>query len=193
MSNSPATWRPAHPTRISRSCWSTRGKVCSTQTHRHSIIVSLLGVRHVVLAVNKIDLVDYSESVFRRDRSGLSEIRRTRSAFARWSRCRSPPATATMSRRRARARPGMRARICSNIWRASKSKRIAGARPSACRCNGSTGRTRIFAASPERSRADASREAIASSPPIPAVKAPSPVFSSPTVRSKPPRRATPSR
>ena len=37
-----------------------------TQTHRHSIIVSLLGVRHVVLAVNKIDLVDYSESIFRR-------------------------------------------------------------------------------------------------------------------------------
>ena len=36
-----------------------------TQTHRHSIIVSLLGVGHVVLAVNKIDLVDYSESVFR--------------------------------------------------------------------------------------------------------------------------------
>src|SRR6204780_82367 len=36
-----------------------------TQTHRHSIIVSLLGVRHLVLAVNKIDLVDYSESVFR--------------------------------------------------------------------------------------------------------------------------------
>ncbi len=37
-----------------------------TQTHRHSIIVSLLGVRHVVLAVNKIDLVDFSETVFRR-------------------------------------------------------------------------------------------------------------------------------
>ena len=35
------------------------------QTHRHSIIVSLLGVRHVVLAVNKIDLVDYDERVFR--------------------------------------------------------------------------------------------------------------------------------
>jgi bifunctional enzyme CysN/CysC len=35
------------------------------QTHRHSIIVSLLGVRHVVLAVNKIDLVDYRETVFR--------------------------------------------------------------------------------------------------------------------------------
>jgi bifunctional enzyme CysN/CysC len=36
-----------------------------TQTHRHSIIVSLLGVRHVVLAVNKIDLVNYDERVFR--------------------------------------------------------------------------------------------------------------------------------
>jgi bifunctional enzyme CysN/CysC len=36
-----------------------------TQTHRHSIIVSLLGVRHVVLAVNKIDLVGYDEMVYR--------------------------------------------------------------------------------------------------------------------------------
>ena len=36
-----------------------------TQTHRHSIIVSLLGVRHVALAVNKIDLVGFSETAFR--------------------------------------------------------------------------------------------------------------------------------
>src|SRR5271157_2298573 len=36
-----------------------------TQTHLHSIIVSLLGVRHVVLAVNKIDLVGYDERNFR--------------------------------------------------------------------------------------------------------------------------------
>ena len=36
-----------------------------TQTHRHSIIASLLGVRHVVLAVNKIDLVGYDETTFR--------------------------------------------------------------------------------------------------------------------------------
>jgi bifunctional enzyme CysN/CysC len=36
-----------------------------TQTHRHSIIVSLLGVRHVVLAVNKIDLIGYDERTFR--------------------------------------------------------------------------------------------------------------------------------
>jgi bifunctional enzyme CysN/CysC len=35
-----------------------------TQTRRHSYIVSLLGIRHVVLAVNKMDLVDYDQSVF---------------------------------------------------------------------------------------------------------------------------------
>ena len=34
------------------------------QTRRHSFIVSLLGIRHVVLAVNKIDLVDFSQSAF---------------------------------------------------------------------------------------------------------------------------------
>jgi bifunctional enzyme CysN/CysC len=35
-----------------------------TQTRRHSYIVSLLGIRNVVLAVNKMDLVEYSQSVF---------------------------------------------------------------------------------------------------------------------------------
>ncbi|MDQ2728123.1 MAG: sulfate adenylyltransferase subunit CysN [Actinomycetota bacterium] len=34
------------------------------QTRRHSFIVSLLGIRHVVLAVNKLDLVGYSRAVF---------------------------------------------------------------------------------------------------------------------------------
>ncbi|WP_164745774.1 GTP-binding protein, partial [Mesorhizobium sp. M7A.F.Ca.CA.002.09.1.1] len=36
------------------------------QTRRHSIIASLLGIRHVVLAVNKIDLVDFDQTVFDR-------------------------------------------------------------------------------------------------------------------------------
>ncbi|KUM05133.1 sulfate adenylyltransferase subunit CysN [Chromobacterium subtsugae] len=39
-----------------------------TQTRRHSYIVSLLGIRHVIVAVNKMDLVDYDESVFNRIR-----------------------------------------------------------------------------------------------------------------------------
>jgi len=35
-----------------------------TQTRRHSFLVRLLGIRHVVLVVNKMDLVDYSREVF---------------------------------------------------------------------------------------------------------------------------------
>ncbi|MBK6674891.1 MAG: sulfate adenylyltransferase subunit CysN [Proteobacteria bacterium] len=35
-----------------------------TQTRRHSYIVSLLGIRHVVLAVNKMDAVGYSQATF---------------------------------------------------------------------------------------------------------------------------------
>jgi bifunctional enzyme CysN/CysC len=37
-----------------------------TQTRRHSFIVSLLGIRHVVVAINKMDLVGYSREAFDR-------------------------------------------------------------------------------------------------------------------------------
>jgi bifunctional enzyme CysN/CysC len=36
-----------------------------TQTRRHSYLVRLLGIRHVAVAVNKMDLVDFSEQRFR--------------------------------------------------------------------------------------------------------------------------------
>ena len=35
-----------------------------TQTRRHTFLVSLLGIKHIVLAVNKMDLVDFSHDVF---------------------------------------------------------------------------------------------------------------------------------
>ncbi len=35
-----------------------------TQTRRHSFITKLLGIKHIVVAVNKMDLVDFSEDVF---------------------------------------------------------------------------------------------------------------------------------
>jgi bifunctional enzyme CysN/CysC len=35
-----------------------------TQTRRHSYIVSLLGIKHVVLAINKMDLIDFSKELF---------------------------------------------------------------------------------------------------------------------------------
>ena len=54
-----------------------------TQTRRHSFLVSLLGIKHIVLAVNKMDLVDFSEDVFSRikdeyialtDRLGIEDV-----------------------------------------------------------------------------------------------------------------------
>jgi bifunctional enzyme CysN/CysC len=43
-----------------------------SQTRRHAIIASLLGIRHVVLAVNKIDLVEFDRAVFDRISSSFS-------------------------------------------------------------------------------------------------------------------------
>jgi sulfate adenylyltransferase large subunit len=40
----------------------TKGVI--TQTRRHTFLVSLLGIKHVVLAVNKMDLVNFDEKVF---------------------------------------------------------------------------------------------------------------------------------
>lgn len=44
------------------------------QTKRHSIIASLLKIKHVVIAVNKMDLVDYSEKVFVNIKNDYLEI-----------------------------------------------------------------------------------------------------------------------
>lgn len=46
------------------------------QTRRHSIIASLLGIRHIVLAVNKIDLVDFDQEIFDRIASEYLEFAR---------------------------------------------------------------------------------------------------------------------
>ncbi len=55
-----------------------------TQTRRHSCIAQLLGIRHLVIAVNKMDLVAYSQQVFETakrdylafaDRIGIADVR----------------------------------------------------------------------------------------------------------------------
>jgi sulfate adenylyltransferase subunit 1 len=43
-----------------------------TQTRRHAYIARLLGIPHIVFAINKMDLVDYSEATFRRLRDELA-------------------------------------------------------------------------------------------------------------------------
>lgn len=46
-----------------------------TQTRRHSYIASLLGIKHIVVAINKMDIMDYSEQVY-------NDIRQEYSKFA---------------------------------------------------------------------------------------------------------------
>ena len=45
-----------------------------TQTRRHTFLVSLLGIKHIVLAVNKMDLVDFSEEVFNKIKNEYLEL-----------------------------------------------------------------------------------------------------------------------
>ncbi len=45
-----------------------------TQTKRHSFIASLLGIKHVVVAVNKMDLMDFSEDRFNEIREDYLEF-----------------------------------------------------------------------------------------------------------------------
>ncbi len=49
-------------------------KGMTTQTRRHATIVSLMGVRHLVLAVNKMDLVDFDEARFREIEADFSDF-----------------------------------------------------------------------------------------------------------------------
>ena len=45
-----------------------------TQTRRHTFLVSLLGIKHIVLAVNKMDLVNFSEETFNEIRNEYLEL-----------------------------------------------------------------------------------------------------------------------
>jgi len=45
-----------------------------TQTRRHSFIVSLLGIEHVIVAINKMDLVEYSQEVFQNIQSAYQVL-----------------------------------------------------------------------------------------------------------------------
>ena len=96
-----------------------------TQTRRHSIIVSLLGIRHVVLAVNKIDLVDYDERIFRDIVDAFRKFAEPlgfRSLFAIPMSARFGDNVSSVS---PSARPGIRAAISCSISKPSRSRRTA--------------------------------------------------------------------
>ncbi len=45
-----------------------------TQTKRHSYIASLLGIKNLIVAINKMDLVDFSQEVFEKIKNDYNEI-----------------------------------------------------------------------------------------------------------------------
>ena len=45
------------------------------QSKRHAFICALLGIPHLVVAVNKMDLVEYSRAALRGDRRGVRALR----------------------------------------------------------------------------------------------------------------------
>ena len=63
-SNTPATWSPAHRPRTLAVILIDARKGVLTQTRRHSYLAHLLGISSMVLAVNKMDLVNYAQATF---------------------------------------------------------------------------------------------------------------------------------
>ncbi|WED20627.1 sulfate adenylyltransferase subunit CysN [Vibrio sp. JC009] len=45
-----------------------------TQTRRHSYICSLLGIKHIIVAINKMDLMDYSQEVYQKIKADYREM-----------------------------------------------------------------------------------------------------------------------
>jgi sulfate adenylyltransferase subunit 1 len=45
-----------------------------TQTRRHSYICSLLGIKHIIVAINKMDLMDYSQDVYQKIKADYREM-----------------------------------------------------------------------------------------------------------------------
>ena len=48
-----------------------------TQTKRHSFITSLLGIKHIIVSVNKMDLVDYSEDTYNKIKQDYLDFTKT--------------------------------------------------------------------------------------------------------------------
>jgi elongation factor 1-alpha len=44
------------------------------QTRRHSFLINMLGIKDIIVAINKMDLVDYDESVFNRTKEKVSQM-----------------------------------------------------------------------------------------------------------------------
>ena len=86
------------------------------QTKRHAVVLSMLGVRNIVLAVNKMDRVGWSEVIFRGMEAQFRDFAATLGS-TQWFPFRWRPRAATMSQAAPIACPGMTGRHCLNIWK----------------------------------------------------------------------------
>ena len=104
------------------------------QTRRHAAICNLVGIKNVVLAVNKMDLIDWSEARFRAIEADFATMAQS---FG-FSEIAAIPVAALPGdnvMRRSRRCPGMAARRSSITSRASTSPASVATRRSACRCS----------------------------------------------------------
>ena len=133
-----------------------------TQTFRHSYIVSLMGIRHVVLAVNKMDAVDWDQRIF----DDIATSYRKLAAGIGLADVICIPISALRGDNvtsRSAACPGTPGRRCSSISKRSKSRPTVQQSHFACRSSGSIGPIRISAGIAGRSRAVSCGPVIASS------------------------------
>ena len=105
------------------------------QTRRHSYIASILEIPHVVFAVNKMDLVDFSAGALRRDRGELQSSP-SGSACTTRTRSRSRRCAATTSSTARDAMPWYEGRRCSSTSSRSRSPATGTSTTGVSRCSG---------------------------------------------------------
>ena len=112
------------------------------QTRRHTYIAALLGIPHLVIAVNKMDLVDWSEERFLEIRDEIEDFLPKLDVFRD---VKFIPVSALERRqrrgRRPTKRPGIKARRCWAIWKRCTSPATGTSTRCASLCNGSIART----------------------------------------------------
>ena len=94
------------------------------QSRRHTCIASLLRIPHLVVAVNKMDLVGLERGAFQRNPRAVRGIPAAPGHEGREVHPRQRAATATTSWTPRRTRRGSKARRCSRTWKPSTSAAI---------------------------------------------------------------------
>ncbi len=136
-------------------------------SRRHGYLLSMLGIRQLVVLVNKMDLVGRNRQVFERIVGRVSRSSSPMSAYEpALHHSRQRRATATTSPHAPKACPGTRVRPCSRRSTGSRRRSRRSSSRSGCRCRTSTSsrrRATIGGSSPERSRRGRSASATRSS------------------------------